>query len=72
MMQITRLLHKMVNQIVEKWDALGEDNLKLIHCAKSDYEFDTPKAIGGLKTEGLDDNGNHVPLPVLSSPDTHL
>ena len=63
MMQITRLLPKMVNEIVEKWDALGEDNLKLIHCAKSGLEFDTPKAVGGSKTEGLDDDGDVIPLP---------
>ncbi len=63
MMQITHLLPKMVNEIVEKWDALGEDNLKLIHCAKSGLEFDTPKAVGGSKTEGLDDDGDVIPLP---------
>ena len=55
MMQITRLLPKACDEIVEKWDSLGEDNLKLIHCAKSDFEFDTPKMMGGLKTEGLGD-----------------
>ena len=72
MMQITRLLPKMIDDIVEKWDALREDNLKLIIFAKSDYKFETPKTIGGLKTEGLDDNGNFVPPFVLSSTDTHL
>ena len=46
--------------------------MKLIRCAKSDYEFETPKTIGGLKTEGLDDNGTFLSPFVLSSPDTHI
>ena len=58
MMQITRLLPKTIDDIVEKWENLGEDNLKLIMCAKSDLEFDTPKMMGGSKTEGLDDGEN--------------
>ena len=56
-LQITRLLPKSIDDIVEKWSNLGEDNLKLIHCAKC-LEFDTPKAVGGSKTEGLDDGEN--------------
>jgi hypothetical protein len=62
MIQITCLLQKIVDEIVEKWEALGEDNLKLINCAKFDLEFDTPKAMGGLKTEGLDDEGYLISL----------
>ncbi len=58
MMQITRLLPKTIDDIVKKWENLGEDNLKLIMCAKSDLEFDTPKMMGGSKTEGLDDGEN--------------
>ena len=60
MMQITCLLPKVVDEIVDKWEALGEDNLKLVHCANSDSEFDTPKATGGLKTEGLDDEDEFI------------
>ena len=51
-LQIIRLLPKSIDDIVEKWSNLGEDNLKLIMCAKSDLEFDTPKMLGDQKLKG--------------------
>ena len=52
MLQIIHLLPKSIDDIVEKWSNLGEDNLKLIMCAKSDLEFDTPKMLGDQKLKG--------------------
>jgi hypothetical protein len=55
-MQITHFLPKTIDENADKWDALGEDNLKLIHFTKSELE---------LRKEGLDDEGEFIALPLF-------
>ena len=54
MHQIDRLLPQSIDEVIEKWDSDSCPALKLKLACDGDLEFDLPKSMGGLKTNGLE------------------
>jgi hypothetical protein len=54
MSQIDRLLQESVAQVMQKWECDSCPALKLKVACDANLNFHLPKAIGGLKTTGLD------------------